>query len=261
MGGAVGGKEMQPSLFACIAALLASHTGHPVKMRPDRDQDMIMTGKRHGCRVDYDVGFDDQGEVKGVELTFSSRCGMSADLSGPVNDRTMFHADNAYFLENVTITSYRCKTNTVSNTAFRGFGGPQGMMGIEYVMNEIARYLKVDPLDVRKKNFYGVGDRDLTPYQMKVEDNILNELVPELEKTSDYRARRREIDDYNASSEFLKRGIALTPVKFGISFTATHYNQAGALIHVYTDGTVLLCVESVRQLWHVTALLLRHIRF
>ena len=240
MGGAFGGKEMQPSLFACIAAVLANQTGHPVKVRPDRDQDMVMTGKRHDHRVDYDVGFDDQGEIQGIELTFSSRCGMSADLSGPVNDRTMFHADNAYYLGNVAITSNRCKTNTVSNTAFRGFGGPQGMMGIEYVIDEIARYLKVDPLDVRKKNFYGIGSRNVTPYRMKVEDNVLPELVSELEESSDYRARRREIDGHNAGSEFLKRGLALTPVKFGISFTATHYNQAGALIHVYTDGTVLL---------------------
>ena len=240
MGGGFGGKETQPALFASIAALLAHHTGRAVKLRPDRDADMIMTGKRHGYRVDYDVGFDAEGRVEGVEFTFASRCGMSADLSGPVNDRTMFHADNAYYLENVSITSHRCKTNTVSNTAFRGFGGPQGMMAIEWVIDEIARSLGIDPLDVRRRNFYGVGERDVTPYQMTVEDNVLPEIVPELERTSSYRERRREIDEYNAGSECLKRGIALTPVKFGISFTATHFNQAGALIHIYADGTVQL---------------------
>ena len=240
MGGGFGGKETQPALFACVAALLATVTGRAVKMRPDRDADMIMTGKRHHQRVDYDVGFDDDGEIAGIELTYASHCGMSADLSGPVNDRTMFHSDNAYYLSDVSIVSHRCKTNTVSNTAFRGFGGPQGMMAIEYVVDEIARYLGVDPLDVRKKNLYGIGERDITPYRMKVEDNVLHEIVPELERSSEYRARRREIDEYNAGSEYLKRGLALTPVKFGISFTATHFNQAGALLLLYSDGTVQL---------------------
>ncbi len=240
MGGGFGGKETQPSLFACVAAVLAHHTGRPVKMRPDRDADMIMTGKRHHQRLDYDVGFDDEGRIQGIEMTYASHCGMSADLSGPVNDRTMFHSDNAYFLPEVAITSHRCKTNTVSNTAFRGFGGPQGMMGIEYVVDEIARYLGVDPLDVRKRNLYGIGERDMTPYGMTVEDNVLHEIVPRLEQSSEYRSRRREIDEYNESSEVLKRGLALTPVKFGISFTATHFNQAGALLLVYSDGTVQL---------------------
>ncbi|MCZ6727817.1 MAG: xanthine dehydrogenase molybdopterin binding subunit [Acidobacteria bacterium] len=240
MGGGFGGKETQPALFASIAALIASRTGNAVKVRPDRDVDMIMTGKRHGYRVDYDVGFDEQGVIRGVDFMFASRCGMSADLSGPVNDRTMFHADNAYFLENVSITSHRCKTNTVSNTAFRGFGGPQGMMAIEWVIDEIARSLEIDPLDVRMRNFYGIGERDITPYQMKVEDNRLMEIIPELETSSDYRQRRLEIAEFNGSSELLKKGIALTPVKFGISFTATHYNQAGALILIYSDGTVQL---------------------
>ena len=240
MGGGFGGKETQPSLFACVAALLANATGRPVKMRPDRDADMIMTGKRHHQRCDYDVGFDDDGVITGIELTYASHCGMSADLSGPVNDRTMFHSDNAYYLPEVAITSHRCKTNTVSNTAFRGFGGPQGMMGIEYVVDEIARYLGVDPLDVRKRNLYGIGERNITPYGMEVEDNVLHEIVPRLETSSDYRARRREIDEYNETSEHLKRGLALTPVKFGISFTATHFNQAGALLLLYSDGTVQL---------------------
>ena len=165
---------------------------------------------------------------------------MSADLSGPVNDRAMFHCDNAYFLENVTIVSHRCKTHTVSNTAFRGFGGPQGMHAIEYVVDEIARHLKVDPLAVRKTNFYGTEDRNVTQYGQTVEDNILHELVAQLEASGDYVARRADIAEFNAGSALMKRGIALTPVKFGISFTATHFNQAGALLHVYTDGTVHL---------------------
>jgi xanthine dehydrogenase large subunit len=163
MGGGFGGKETQPALFASIAALMATRTGNAVKVRPDRDTDMIMTGKRHAYRVDYDVGFDAEGVIQGIDFVFASRCGMSADLSGPVNDRTMFHADNAYFLENVSITSHRCKTNTVSDTAFRGFGGPQGMMAIEWVIDEIARYLEVDPLDFRWRNFYGVTSRSPMP--------------------------------------------------------------------------------------------------
>lgn len=240
MGGAFGGKESQPALFACVAALLAQKTGRAVKLRLDRDVDMVMTGKRHDCVVDYDVGFDANGRIQAVELTYASRCGMSADLSGAVNDRTMFHSDNCYYLENVSITSHRCKTHTVSNTAFRGFGGPQGMFAIEYVVDEIARYLNRDPLDVRRENFYGVGERDVTPYQQKIEDNIIHNIVEELEQSAEYQKRRQEIRTHNSQSTVLKRGIALTPVKFGISFTATHLNQAGALLHVYTDGTVHL---------------------
>ncbi len=240
MGGAFGGKESQPALIACVAALLSQKTQTPVKLRLDRDADMIITGKRHDFVIDYDVGFDEQGQLQGIALTYTSRCGMSADLSGAINDRAMFHADNAYYLENATITSHRCKTHTVSNTAFRGFGGPQGMFGIEYVMDEIARYLKLDPLDVRKSNFYGIDTRNVTPYKQVVEDNIIHELVEQLELSSEYRTRRRDIRQWNKTSQILKRGIALTPVKFGISFTATHLNQAGALLHVYTDGTVHL---------------------
>lgn len=240
MGGAFGGKESQPALFACIAALLARKTGRAVKLRLDRDDDMIMTGKRHDFVIDYDVGFDDQGLISGIEFTLASRCGMSADLSGAVNDRAMFHTDNAYFLENVTIVSHRCKTHTVSNTAFRGFGGPQGMFAIEYVVDEIARHLAVDPLDVRRINFYGTEDRNTTHYQQKIEDNIIHRIVDELEESAEYRQRRKSIIAFNRKSPYLKRGIALTPVKFGISFTATHLNQAGALLHIYTDGTVHL---------------------
>jgi xanthine dehydrogenase large subunit len=240
MGGGFGGKESQPALFACLAALLAAKTKRPVKLRLDRDDDMIMTGKRHDFVATYDVGFDDCGQLQGLALELASRCGMSADLSGPVNDRAMFHCDNCYYLPHVAITSHRCKTHTVSNTAFRGFGGPQGMMVIEYVIDEVARYLGVDPLEVRKRNFYGIGERDITPYAMRVEDNIIEALVTELECRADYQTRRREIESFNAANPVLKRGIALTPVKFGIAFTATHLNQAGALLHVYTDGSVQL---------------------
>jgi len=244
MGGAFGGKETQPALYACIAALLAAKTGRPVKARVDRDDDMVMTGKRHDLVIDYDVGFDAKGRIEGIEFKQAVRCGMSADLSGAIADRAMFHADNAYYLPAVRIVSHRCKTNTVSNTAFRGFGGPQGMVGIEQVIDEIARELGQDPLDVRRANLYdgpsGRGGRNVAPYHMTVEDNILPKLLGDLEKSSDYRKRRKDIDAFNASSPVLKRGIALTPVKFGISFTTTHLNQAGALVHVYTDGSVHL---------------------
>lgn len=240
MGGAFGGKESQPALIACIAGLMASRTGLPCKLRLDRDDDMIMTGKRHDFVIDYDVGFDDTGRIEGIEFMFASRCGMSADLSGAINDRTIFHCDNAYYLENVRIVSHRCKTHTVSNTAFRGFGGPQGMFAIEYVVDEIARFLGKDPLEVRRRNFYGIGERNVTPYLQTIEDNVIDEVVSGVEQSADYQERRRQIREFNEANEILKRGIALTPVKFGISFTATHLNQAGALVHVYTDGTVHL---------------------
>ena len=240
MGGAFGGKESQAALIGCIAALAADKTGRPCKLRLDRDDDMIMTGKRHDFVIDYDVGFDDDGRILGIDFEFASRCGMSADLSGPVNDRAMFHCDNAYFLENVRILSHRCKTNTVSNTAFRGFGGPQGMFAIEYVIDDIARTLGKDPLDVRRQNFYGNEDRNVTHYQQVVEDNIIDELFDRLLASSDYEERRKAIHAFNADSKVLKRGIAITPVKFGISFTSTLLNQAGALVHVYKDGTVQL---------------------
>lgn len=240
MGGAFGGKESQAATIACIAAVMCVKTGRACKLRLDRDDDMIMTGKRHDFVIDYDVGFDDAGRILAVDFMFASRCGISADLSGPVNDRTMFHCDNAYYLENVHILSHRCKTNTVSNTAFRGFGGPQGMYAIEYAIDDIARFLKKDPLEVRRRNFYGIGERDVTQYGQKIEDNIIHDIVDRLEADSDYQDRRRELREFNSTSPVLKRGIALTPVKFGISFTATHLNQAGALVHVYKDGTVHL---------------------
>ena len=240
MGGGFGGKETQMCQFACIAAVLARRTGRAVKLRLDRDTDMRATGKRHAFEYAYDVGFDDRGRILGLDLTLASRCGFSADLSGPVNDRAVFHADNAYFLGDVALHSYRCRTHTVSDTAFRGFGGPQGMFAIELVLDDIARMLGLDPLDVRRANLYGVEDRNVTPYGMRVEDNIAHELIGQLEERAQYRARRRALTDWNRASPIVKRGIALTPVKFGISFTATHYNQAGAVVHAYRDGTVLL---------------------
>jgi xanthine dehydrogenase large subunit len=240
MGGAFGGKESQASLIACVAALLAQRTRRPVKLRLDRDDDMVQTGKRHGFRIDYDVGYDADGRILGIEFMQAAHCGFSPDLSAAISDRAMFHADNCYYLDNARIVSHRCKTNTVSNTAFRGFGGPQGMMGIEYVIDEIARDLGLDPLTVRQRNFYGTDDRNVTPYHMVVEDNIIPELVAELAQSADYFARREEIAAFNGENVWIKRGIALTPLKFGISFTLMHMNQAGALVHVYTDGSVML---------------------
>ncbi|MBU2981297.1 xanthine dehydrogenase molybdopterin binding subunit [Lentibacter algarum] len=240
MGGGFGGKESQMNLFASVAAMAAKKWNAPVKIRPDRDQDMSATGKRHDFSVDYEVGFDDSGRIEAVEGQFAARCGFAADLSGPVTDRALFHADNAYYYPNVKLVSKPMKTNTVSNTAFRGFGGPQGVIVAERMIEEIAYALGQDPLDVRRANFYGIGERDVTPYHQTVEDNILERLVGELEESSDYRKRRAEIVAHNATSPVIKRGIALTPVKFGISFTATWYNQAGALLHVYKDGSIMI---------------------
>jgi xanthine dehydrogenase large subunit len=240
MGGGFGGKESQPALLACAAAIMANRLGRPVKIRLDRDADMIMTGKRHDFLIEYDVGFDNDGRITALSLMIASRCGYSADLSGPVNDRAMCHVDNAYFLEHLHLVSHRCKTHTVSNTAFRGFGGPQGMMAIELVIDDIARYLDRDPLDVRRVNFYGVTERNVTHYQTVIEDNIIHRIADQLEASSDYRARRSAVAKFNAANILIKRGIAMTPVKFGISFNATLFNQAGALVHIYTDGTVLL---------------------
>jgi xanthine dehydrogenase large subunit len=245
MGGGFGGKETQGNQFAVLAAIAAKKHGRAVKIRPDRDDDMTATGKRHDFLIDYDVGFDDDGRILGVDYTYAARCGFSSDLSGPVTDRALFHCDNAYYFPAVHARSAPLYTNTVSNTAFRGFGGPQGMVGAERVIDEIAFAVGKDPLDIRKVNFYGPsgergGDRNVTPYHQPVEDNVIHRVIEELEKSSDYERRRRTIRAFNNNSRFIKRGIALTPVKFGISFTATHYNQAGALVHVYTDGSVHL---------------------
>jgi len=240
MGGGFGGKETQANLFAAIAAIAAKKLNRAVKIRPDRDDDMTATGKRHDFLIDYEVGFDDDGNILGVDFSYAARCGYAADLSGAVTDRALFHCDNTYFYPAVHAVSKPLYTNTVSNTAFRGFGGPQGIVGAERVIEEVAYALGKDPLEIRKRNFYGTSDRNVTPYHQTVEDNIIDRLVAELEVEAGYKARREEIARFNASSRIVKRGIALTPVKFGISFTATHFNQAGALVHVYTDGSVHL---------------------
>ncbi|WP_295807848.1 xanthine dehydrogenase molybdopterin binding subunit [uncultured Nitratireductor sp.] len=240
MGGGFGGKETQANLFAVISAIAAKKLNRPVKLRPDRDDDMTATGKRHDFLIDYEVGFDDDGGILGVDFTYAARCGYAADLSGPVTDRALFHCDNAYFYPAARAVSRPLYTNTVSNTAFRGFGGPQGMVGAERIIDEVAFALGKDPLEIRKKNLYGTDDRNVTPYHQTVEDNVAERIIAELEASSGYAARRREIAAFNAKSPVIKRGLALTPVKFGISFTATHFNQAGALVHVYTDGSVHL---------------------
>jgi xanthine dehydrogenase large subunit len=240
MGGGFGGKETQPALIAAAAAVMAAKTHRPIKLRLDRDTDMLMTGKRHDFVADYDVGFDHAGRVIALTVMLASRCGYSADLSGPVNDRAVMHLDNAYYLEHIEIVSHRCKTHTVSNTAFRGFGGPQGMVVIEQILDDIARTLQLDPLAVRRCNFYGIDQRNVTPYGQTVEDNIIHTVVDRVAASSQYTHRRATIAAWNAANPIIKRGIALTPVKFGISFTSTMFNQAGALVHIYNDGTVLL---------------------
>ena len=240
MGGAFGGKETQAAAWACIAALLANKTNRPVKLRLSRHDDMNMTGKRHPFENFYRVGFDDEGQIKGIEITVNAACGYSPDLSDAIVDRAMFHSDNAYFLDNATITGNRCKLNTVSHTAFRGFGGPQGMMTIEVVMDDIARYLGKDPLTIRKINLYDSKERNITHYGQKIEHNKLQNIIADLESSTDYQSRRKSIEKFNQVNKVLKKGIALTPVKFGISFTVQHLNQAGALVHIYTDGSIHL---------------------
>ncbi|HUP07593.1 MAG TPA: xanthine dehydrogenase molybdopterin binding subunit [Caldimonas sp.] len=240
MGGGFGGKESQSALFACVAAVCAKRLGRPVKLRLDRDDDFLVTGRRHCFWYEYYVGYDDDGRIVGAELTMVSRAGHSADLSGPVMTRAICHFDNAYWLPHVAIHGYSGRTNTQSNTAFRGFGGPQGAIAAENILDSIARALGRDALDVRRANFYGTSERNVTPYGQVVDDNVIHELVDRLEADSGYRARRAEVQAFNASSEVLKRGLALTPVKFGISFNLVHLNQAGALVHVYGDGSALV---------------------
>ncbi|GAB4557894.1 MAG: xanthine dehydrogenase molybdopterin binding subunit [Rhizobacter sp.] len=252
MGGGFGGKESQSAPFACIAAVAARQLNRPVKLRLDRDDDFLTTGRRHCFWYEYEVGYDDDGRVLGSEITMVSRAGHSADLSGPVMTRALCHFDNAYWLPHVAMHGYSAKTNTQSNTAFRGFGGPQGAIAIENILDTVARTLGRDPLDVRRANYYGpstgserhttpdTGNGVTTPYGQQVEDNIIHELSAQLEVTSDYRARRAAVAQFNATSLVLKRGIAFTPVKFGISFNVAHFNQAGALVHVYRDGSILV---------------------
>ena len=240
MGGGFGGKETQAAGPACLCAVIAHLTGRPTKMRLPRMEDMTMTGKRHPFYVEYDVGFDDDGLLHGIEIDLAGNCGYSPDLSGSIVDRAMFHSDNAYYLGDATINGHRCKTNLASNTAYRGFGGPQGMVAIEEIMDAVARELGKDPLEVRKRNYYGKTERNVTHYYQTVEHNMLEEMTAELEASSDYAKRREDIRAFNAASPILKKGLALTPVKFGISFTASFLNQAGALVHVYTDGSIHL---------------------
>ncbi|MBD8472790.1 xanthine dehydrogenase molybdopterin binding subunit [Pseudomonas sp. CFBP 8770] len=240
MGGGFGGKETQAASPACLCAVVAHLTGQPTKMRLPRVEDMHMTGKRHPFYIEYDVGFDDSGRLHGINLDLAGNCGYSPDLSASIVDRAMFHADNAYYLGDATINGHRCKTHTASNTAYRGFGGPQGMVAIEEVMDRIARHLALDPLAVRKANYYGKTERNVTHYYQTVEHNLLEEITAELEASCDYGQRREAIRAFNADSPVLKKGLALTPVKFGISFTASFLNQAGALIHIYTDGSIHL---------------------
>jgi xanthine dehydrogenase large subunit len=245
MGGGFGGKESQGNALAVACAVVAAATGRPAKMRYDRDDDMMITGKRHDFRIDYRVGVDAEGVIEGIEFVHHTRCGWAQDLSLPVADRAMLHSDNAYFLPAVRIESHRLRTNMQSATAFRGFGGPQGMLGIERVMDHIAHAVGRDPLAVRRANFYdpvqgamSPKPRNTTPYGQVVEDFILHEMTDTLRASCDYAARRAAVADWNAANPLLKRGIALTPVKFGISFTLTHLNQAGALVHVYQDGSI-----------------------
>ncbi|WP_434744834.1 xanthine dehydrogenase molybdopterin binding subunit [Candidatus Pantoea rara] len=240
MGGGFGGKETQAAGVACLCAIVARQTGRAAKMRLSRRDDMRVTGKRHPFFVRYDAGVEEDGRLCGIKIDLAGNCGYSLDLSGSIVDRAMFHADNAYYLGDALVTGYRCRTNTASNTAYRGFGGPQGMVAIEQIMDHIARHRGLDPLALRKRNYYGKQDRNITHYHQQVEDNLLDEITEQLEQSSDYQARRAEITAFNARSPLLKRGLALTPVKFGISFTSSFLNQAGALILIYTDGTVQL---------------------
>mgnify|MGYP001252322741 FL=1 len=237
IGGGFGGKETN-FITSAICCLLSFKTKKPIKLRLDRDDDIIITGKRHDFFSDYEVGFDDHGKINGLKIKLASRCGMSPDLSLAINERALLHLDNAYFLKDIEVTNYLCKTNTASSTAFRGFGGNQGMMAIENILDNISRYLKKDPADVRKINFYGKKNRNITHYGMKIKDNVINELFEDLKDKSNYKKRVNKIKQFNKINKFKKKGIAITPVKFGISFTTIHLNQAGALVHIYTDGSI-----------------------
>ena len=240
MGGGFGGKETHATACAALAAIFSVRLGVCVSCRLSRRDDMIMTGKRHGFLNRYDVGFNDDGLITGIEYVLAGQCGNSPDLSDAIVDRAMFHCDNAYYLPAVTIDGLRCKTHTVSNTAFRGFGGPQGMMAMEAVIDDIAFALNKDPLEIRRLNLYGKDTRNITPYHQKVDTFTVPVLLDQLEASSDYVSRRAAIRQFNQRSAVIKKGIALTPVKFGISFTVKHLNQAGALIHIYSDGSLQL---------------------
>ncbi len=240
MGGAFGGKETQANWLAAWSSLLARATKRPVKLRLFRDDDQIMTGKRHPYLIDYVVGFDNNGKISALNVTQNADGGCVTDLSFAILERAMLHADNAYFIPDILVTGKAYKTNLPSNTAFRGFGGPQGVAGIESIMDKIARFLKKDAAEVRKINFYGIDKDNITHYGQEVELNRIHLIYDQLMESSDYKNRRLAINEFNAKNEFYKKGLAMTPVKFGISFTTTFLNQAGSLVHVYTDGTVLV---------------------
>ncbi|MDC0247817.1 xanthine dehydrogenase molybdopterin binding subunit [Pelagibacteraceae bacterium] len=239
IGGGFGGKETQSFIFAAICTLLAKKTKRPVKLKMDRDDDIIITGKRHDFYSEYEVGFDELGVINGLKLKIASRCGSSPDLSGAINERALLHIDNAYYLENIFVENYLCKTNTASNTAFRGFGGNQGMMAIENIIDHIASSLKKDSAEIRRRNFYQKKKKNITHYNMKIEDNVIQEIFDQLLKSSNYKSRKLGIKKFNEENKYIKKGISITPVKFGISFTTWHLNQAGALVHIYcNDGSV-----------------------
>ncbi len=239
IGGGFGGKETN-FMTSCICALLSRKTGKPVKLRLDRDEDIIITGKRHEFYSEYEVGFNDDGIIQGLKLKLASNCGMSPDLSLAINERALLHIDNAYFISDLEVANYLCKTNTSSSTAFRGFGGNQGMMAIENIIDNISRNLKKDPSTIRKNNFYQKNSKNITHYGMKINDNVINEIFNKLEKKSNYKKRYLQIKKFNKKNKYKKKGIAITPLKFGVSFTTIHLNQAGALVHIYIDGSVHL---------------------
>jgi len=239
IGGGFGGKETQSFIFAAICTLLARKTKHPVKLRMDRDDDIIITGKRHEFYSEYEVGFNELGIIEGLNIKLASKCGISPDLSGAINSRALLHIDNAYYLSDIFIENFLCKTNTSSSTAFRGFGGNQGMMVIENIIDNIARSLNKDPSEIRRRNFYQKKKKNITHYGMKIEDNVINEIFDRLVKSSNYKSRVLNLRKFNLKNKYLKKGIAITPLKFGISFTTWHLNQAGALVHIYcNDGSV-----------------------
>ena len=239
LGGGFGGKESNASWVAGAAALAAARTGRPVKLRLPREIDMIATGKRHGFDYRYTVGFDDEGRVLALDAVLAADAGWSLDMTPGVVARALTHVDNAYWLPHVRAVGYACRTNRQSNTAFRGFGGPQGVLVMEDALDRIARHLGRDANDIRALNFYGEG-RDETPYGQKVDENHLARCWAEVKQESDFARRRAEIDAFNKASPILKRGLGLFPLKFGISFNIPHMNQAGALVHVYTDGSIRL---------------------
>ena len=240
IGGAFGGKETQGNHVACWSALLARATRCPVKIRLFRDDDMIMTGKRHRFLTRFEAGFDEDGKLLAVKFELNSDAGAATDLSFAIMERAMFHCDNAYFVPNMSVLARVWKTNLPSNTAFRGFGGPQAMAAMESIIDQIARYLRKDPAEIRHRNFYGLAENNVTHYGQVVENNRLHLIFDQLMKSSDYSKRRKEVEEFNSRNEFYKKGLALTPVKFGISFTTTFLNQAGALVNIYNDGTVLV---------------------